>query len=174
MKNVRVITDSKERERIVQERNNRTIQNSMLKILEEKQDQWPEALPGVVFADRTSKQKSTGYTPFYLMYGREARLPVDTDTEADTKIPEVDRPTLDEAAPNEIKERLAVIEKLRSETTSRAIEHITTAQDRQKRDYQKRRRPKQAFEVGDAVLLWNRRRADRKGGKAKEPWGGPS
>jgi len=38
---------------------------------------WDEKLPSVAFAYRTSVHESTGFTPFYLMYGREASLPAD-------------------------------------------------------------------------------------------------
>lgn len=49
----------------------------MLKTLEGRQDAWPSTLQGTLFAFRTSVQKSTGYSPFYLMYGRDSVLPVD-------------------------------------------------------------------------------------------------
>ena len=38
---------------------------------------WDEILPFVTFAYNTSKQESIRYTPFFLLYGREAMLPVD-------------------------------------------------------------------------------------------------
>ena len=38
---------------------------------------WEECLSNVCFAYNTSVQTSTGYTPFYLMFGRQAKLPLD-------------------------------------------------------------------------------------------------
>lgn len=43
----------------------------------ENEDQWESYLESVLFAYRTSKQASTKYSPFFIMYGREPRLPVD-------------------------------------------------------------------------------------------------
>ena len=38
---------------------------------------WDERLPYILFAYRTSIQESTKDSPFYLLYGRDARLPSD-------------------------------------------------------------------------------------------------
>ena len=41
-----------------------------MKFINEKQNNWDEKLDGILFAYRTSQQKSTGVTPFELMYCR--------------------------------------------------------------------------------------------------------
>ena len=39
---------------------------------------WTQKLSAVLFAERTTVHGPTGHTPFYLVYGREAVLPVET------------------------------------------------------------------------------------------------
>ena len=43
----------------------------------ENERDWDLHIPMVMMAYRTSVQESTGCTPFYLMFGREGRLPAD-------------------------------------------------------------------------------------------------
>ena len=40
---------------------------------------WVEELPAVLWSLRTTPNRSTGLTPFFLMYGSEAVLPSDLD-----------------------------------------------------------------------------------------------
>jgi len=147
----------------------------MLKLLQENQECWPQVLPGILFAYRTSKQSSTGFTPFFLLYGRTAKLPIEcTQSESeDQSCQGVAKEIIDDLQPDEIKQRLEVIMSLRGKISKKVAENILDAQEKQRRDYQARHKSKQDFEVGDKVLVWNTRRADRKGGKMSDPWLGP-
>ena len=71
------------------ERLNRTVIN-MLKALPEigKRD-WKKHLPKLAFAYNSTINKSTGFSPFFLLFGRESRLPIDLafqDTDVGTNV----------------------------------------------------------------------------------------
>ena len=51
------------------ERFNQTLQRSLLKLVNEEQNNWDQYIDSVLFAYRTSKQSSSKYTPFRLMSG---------------------------------------------------------------------------------------------------------
>ena len=59
------------------ERFHATMHSMIAKWVSQNQRNWDQTLPAVAFAYRTSVQESTGFTPFFLMHGREARIPAD-------------------------------------------------------------------------------------------------
>lgn len=59
------------------ERFNRTLKHMLATSLKDHPFDWEDRLRKVCMAYNTSVHSSTGYTPFYLMFGREARLPID-------------------------------------------------------------------------------------------------
>ena len=59
------------------ERFNHTLVNMLAMYTNEKQDDWDEWLPHVLFAYRAAKHASTGYSPFYMLHGFEPRYPID-------------------------------------------------------------------------------------------------
>ncbi|UYV76764.1 hypothetical protein LAZ67_14001975 [Cordylochernes scorpioides] len=59
------------------ERLNKTIADMLSMYVDVNQKDWDEILPFVTFAYNTAKQESTGFSPFYLVHGREAETPLD-------------------------------------------------------------------------------------------------
>ncbi len=59
------------------ERFNHTLQRQLLKFVSEEQEQWDLYLDSMLFSYRVSRQDSTRYSPFFLVYGRQARLPLE-------------------------------------------------------------------------------------------------
>lgn len=57
------------------ERFNRTLIEMLSKKVEKSGRDWGEHLPFVLFAYRASLQESTQESPFFLLYGRDPRLP---------------------------------------------------------------------------------------------------
>ncbi len=56
---------------------NQTLKSQLQKLVNDHMDDWDQLLDNILFAYRSSRHDSTKYTPFLLMYGREARLPID-------------------------------------------------------------------------------------------------
>ncbi|XP_030847917.1 uncharacterized protein LOC115926774 [Strongylocentrotus purpuratus] len=59
------------------ERFNRTLLGMLGTLEEEKKQNWSKYVSALVHAYNCSKHDSTGFSPYLLMFGREARLPVD-------------------------------------------------------------------------------------------------
>ncbi|XP_076850337.1 uncharacterized protein LOC143500204 [Brachyhypopomus gauderio] len=124
------------------ERFNRTLL-SMLGTLESAQKrQWSQHVTQLVHAYNSTKNDSTGYSPYYLMFGREARLPVDICFGAEER---------------EGVSHSRYVEELRKDLQS-AYELAKKASNqvhlRNKRNYEKLLRP-QVLDTGDRVLLKN-------------------
>lgn len=59
------------------EKFNSSLTQSLTMFCNERQSDWDLFVQGILFAYRTSVSSSTNETPFFLLYGRRARLPLD-------------------------------------------------------------------------------------------------
>ncbi|UYV68065.1 hypothetical protein LAZ67_5002947, partial [Cordylochernes scorpioides] len=60
------------------ERLNKTLTDMLSMYVDVEQKNWDEVLPFVTFAYNTAKQETTGFSPFFLVYGREAETTLDS------------------------------------------------------------------------------------------------
>ncbi|KAK5786654.1 hypothetical protein PVK06_041292 [Gossypium arboreum] len=123
---------------------NKNIKKIVGKMTETYKD-WHEKLPFALCAYRTSVRTSTGATPFSLVYGVEAVLPIEVEISSLRVLSEV---RLDEAEWIQPRyDQLNLIEEKRL----RAIRHGQMYQKRMMRAYNKKVRPRE-FHEGDLVL----------------------
>ena len=59
------------------ERFNHTLVNMLAMYTNERQTDWDEWIPHVLFAYRAAANASTGYSPFFMLHGFEPRYPID-------------------------------------------------------------------------------------------------
>ena len=131
------------------ERFHGTMHSMIAKWVQANQRDWDEKLPAVAFAYRTSEHEATGFSPYFLMHGREARIPADL-----VYGPPPDEP---EANHDFVAEQQATLR----EAFDLTRQQLGKAASRRKRTYDLRARP-QTFSVGEKVwCLVPRRRQGR-------------
>lgn len=138
------------------ERFNRTLCESLAKIVTDVQD-WDQHIASVLFAYRTAQQSTTKLTPFYLTYGREARLPIDYKENEEVTI-------LDRL--NQLIEKLPFIR----EQTRKQIQKV---QQKQKDLHDQQITYETQFAIGDKVLMYDAAKDKQWSGKLNPKWKGP-
>jgi hypothetical protein len=63
------------------ERGHQPLKDALVKLCETDGKKWRHYLPLVLFADRISTKRTTGYSPYELVFGQSAILPVDLELE---------------------------------------------------------------------------------------------
>jgi transposase InsO family protein len=122
---------------------------------------WVEELPAVLWSLRTTPNRSTGLTPFFLTYGSEAVLPSDLDYGA-PRVKAFDPATAAEAQ----RDAMEVLEEAMLATLHRSAHYQQTL-----RRYHERRIRERTLQVGDLVLRWVMTTKDKH--KLSPPWEGP-
>ena len=143
------------------ERFNRTLLNMLATHCKNNPWNWEEHLQKVCFAYNTSIHTSTGYSPYYLMFGRQPVLPI--DVQYGTTQPH-QQPSVNEYAA-ELDQRLTSAFELARRTSG--IQH-----ERQKQYYDTKTHG-ESHAVGDLVWLHNPKVPKNSSKKLFHPWTGP-
>ena len=61
------------------ERGHQLLKNGLVKMCWEDGKKWRHYLPMILFAERISVKRGTGYSPLKLLFGQQAVLPVDLE-----------------------------------------------------------------------------------------------
>ena len=125
------------------ERMNRLVGEVLRHFVYADQTDWDELLPMVEFAINSSPNRSTGYTPFYLNYGREPRVPADLLAPAGEPAP---AGASGSAAADELQARLRT-------ALDRAKAALAIAKEKQAEYANRSRADAPEYQRGDWVLL---------------------
>ena len=142
------------------ERSNRTIIDILSKYGEKEAD-WDLRIPLVLFALRTSEHASTGFSPFHLVYGREAKIPWDI----------VYGPAPSTLMPLE---KWVAERKAQMSHVFKMVQEITKKKQLQQKKYfdNNIKGAFQKFETGELVMMFDSA-ARANLGKLNSPWIGP-
>ena len=123
------------------ERFNRTLKLMLAKLVENKGHDWDRLLGPVLFSYRTTPHSSTTETPFFLLYGRDAKLP----SALDFYSPRPRTPVIYSEYGKTLFQELKQIRDM-------AKKSIQNAQKSQKKQYDKRSHPV-TIKAGDTVFV---------------------
>ena len=141
------------------ERFNRTLLNMLARSTKDHPFDWEMQLPKVCMAYNTSVQSSTGYSPFFLMFGRKAKLPIDLMYGF-------------QQAQTTTNEYVAELQRTISTAYQHVREKVKGQHERQK-EYYNRKIHGKPYSVGDLVWLYSPVVAKGRSKKLHHPWLGP-
>ena len=135
------------------ERMNKTVLSMLRTLPEQNKSRWPESLDKLIYAYNCTIHDTTGFEPYYLMFGRHPKLPIDFILE-DRKEEPVSQKEYAQRWEQQMKEAYRIVKEKSSERKKKDIE-------RRSGDSKK---VLGELSVGDRVLVRNVR---EKGGPGK-------
>jgi hypothetical protein len=144
---------------------NKTLHKGLTKICGIDKNEWDDKVPAVLWAYRSAYKRSTGQTPFKLVYGQEVVIPLHFWANSD-RVASVSK--FDQG--RSLNDRLYQLNKLEE---GRLIEiHHQEVQKQQQKAWHDRHLKKKEMNNGDLVLLYDSR-VKGKPRKLETTWLGP-
>ena len=144
------------------ERFNRILLDMLATTTRENAFDWENQIRKVCMAYNTSVHSSTGFTPFFLMFGRQAKLPIDL----------MYGPPSDTTDPTPVSDYAVHLKKSLEDAYSLAREKLGTSHERRK-EYYDRRVHGSPFQPADLVWLHSTVIPQGHSRKLHHPWTGP-
>ena len=133
-------------------------------MVDEDQKNWDVKIETVLMGYRASRQASTKYSPYFLLFQKEMRLPIDNEI------------MQNEESHLHMESDMSIVIEALLQTREKLFEatglNISLAQREQKELYDRKHNPNE-LQVGTTVLTENTRQKQRKGGKLDDRWLGP-
>ncbi|KAK1620288.1 hypothetical protein QYE76_025805 [Lolium multiflorum] len=135
------------------------VSRTLLGPLEKARHTWPEELPSVLWSIRTTPNTATQETPFFLVHGAEAVLPIEIEHDS-PRVTEYN----EEISRKALEDDVDALDEARDEVLSRVAKY-----QQDLKNYHSRRLRPRSFQVGDLVLRLNQKSHE----KLESPWLGP-
>lgn len=140
------------------ERFHRTMKDMLSQYVERSQRNWDQVIPYILLAYRMTDHSATGYSPHFLLYGRECVLPVDRFVKPDRVF----------YGDNYVAEMMARMQDISRQVIERNAKSIEV-----RNFYRNRGRKERNFELGDLVYLKNEACETGVSKKLSARWSGP-
>ena len=143
------------------EKFNTFINKSLRTMVDESQENWPEILPGIMMAYRSTQARSTQISPYFLRFAKEMTIPIETQI----------NPDLTEVTPNYRDTLKSFIDNVR---VARQIAHENILRNQQHmKQYYDRNSSLPKYKLGDIVWLHDPTTPVGFSRKLKLRWRGP-
>ncbi len=139
------------------ERFNRTLCESLAR-QSLKNNDWDLYIAPTLFAYRTTKHSTTKMEPFFLVYGRSARLPMDSEQLPDSSVTH---------------DRLVELIDHLPQGRMKAKKQVSQSQSKQKERHDENIKQSNQFKIGNKVLYFNVTLDQSHSGKFNPKWRGP-
>lgn len=131
-----------------------SIFRALLKVVGEQRDDWDVKLNSILLAARTTIQRSTGYNPYGIVFGREATLPYQVAAAPTVPIADVS---------DDVMQHLSTIS---TELHEKVFTNIMQAQEPLKKEHRRKHdKGSVTYKKGELALLRNFNRLNRKANK---------
>ena len=135
------------------ERLNQTLIATLKKVVDASTDDWDDHLSAALYAYRISRQASSKFSPFFLVYNRQPRKAITLAIREEHSRDSLEMASGDEDSEEDAEDAEAVMQKLidiREKCHLKAKENIGAAQQKQKQQYDKKHN---ALKVGCNIVL---------------------
>ena len=143
------------------ERTNSTIGQALRALCNKNQQNWPDVLPGIMMSFRRQPaNQSTGYSPYYMLFGKEMKTPTDINL--------LPKETLNKSTKEYVQELTHNLE-----TANRlASENMKNAQLKHKA-YHDKKAKEPNFKIGQSVWKYDPKVPKGTSSKLHRKWKGP-